>query len=107
MKNNRAILIALATAGLFVATPATANTEALFKAGGCVGCHAVDQQRMGPTLKAVAEKYRGQADAPAKLFDKVRSGGFGVWGQVTMAPVPPDRIADADLKTVIDWILTH
>jgi cytochrome c len=33
----------------------------------------------------------------------VREGGMGNWGQIPMPANP--KIADADLKTVIDWVL--
>ena len=53
----------------------------------------------------MAAKYKGDAGAPARLFDKVRSGGSGVWGQVPMMAHPADKISDDDLKAAIHWIL--
>jgi cytochrome c len=41
----------------------------------------------------------------AKLMDKVRKGGSGVWGPVPMAPNPPEKINDADLKAAIALVL--
>ena len=43
------------------------------------------------------------AGAAAKLMEKVRKGGSGVWGQVPMPPNP--QVSDADLKTMISYIL--
>jgi cytochrome c len=40
------------------------------------------------------------------LFDKVRSGGSGNWGQVPMMPHGADKISDDDLKAAISWILS-
>ena len=96
------ILTALAAA---VAVPAWAATteEAMTKAG-CMACHAKDKKLVGPSFKEIAAKYKGQ-DVVAKLMDKVRKGGSGVYGPVPMAPNPPDKINDADLKAAIELIL--
>ena len=44
-------------------------------------------------------------DAVAKLSDKVRKGGAGVWGPIPMPPNAADKINDADLKSTVEWIL--
>jgi len=97
--------IALAAALFAVACgPASASLE-LVKKARCVACHAVDKKLVGPAYRDVAEKYRGQPEMAAKLFDKVRAGGTGVWGPNVMTPNGADKISDADLKAAIAWIL--
>ncbi len=71
---------------------------------GCVACHVKDKKLVGPSFKDIAAKYKGQ-DATARLIEKVRKGGSGVYGPVPMSPNPPDKINDADLKAVVEWIL--
>ena len=61
--------------------------------------------RSGPSFKDIAAKYKGQADAPAKLAEKVRKGGAGTFGPIPMSPNGPDKINDADLKEAIETIL--
>ena len=52
----------------------------------------------------LAKKYAGQKDAEAKLADKVKKGGQGVWGQV---PMPPNAaVPDADIKALVKWVLS-
>jgi cytochrome c len=51
----------------------------------------------------VAAKYKGQA-VEAKLAEKVKNGGAGVWGQTPMAPNP--QVPDADLHAMVKWILS-
>lgn len=80
-------------------------SEALAQKSGCTACHNVDKKLVGPAYKDVAAKYKGQGDAVAKLSDKVRKGGTGVWGPIPMPPNGADKISDADLKAVIEWIL--
>jgi cytochrome c len=84
----------------------TAASEAIVKKARCVACHAVDAKRVGPAYQEVAAKYKGDAAAPDRLFQKVRQGGAGVWGQVPMLPHPADKISDEDLKAAIAWILS-
>ncbi|MBN8510431.1 MAG: c-type cytochrome [Burkholderiales bacterium] len=100
---NKRMLIAVAAAmaagGAWAADPEAAMAKA-----GCTACHAKDKKLVGPSFKEIAAKYKGQ-DAVAKLSEKVRKGGSGVFGPVPMAPNPPDKINDADLKAAIEYIL--
>ncbi len=76
---------------------------ALANKSGCLACHSVDKQIVGPAWKDVAAKYRGQPDAETKLVQKVKNGGAGTWGQV---PMPPNtQVKDDDIKKLVDWIL--
>ena len=87
-------------ASLVQATP----DEAMGKAG-CTACHTKDKKVVGPAFKDIAAKYKGDKEAVAKLTEKVRKGGSGVWGPIPMPPNPAEKIADADLKAVIEQIL--
>ncbi|MBL8449175.1 MAG: c-type cytochrome [Dechloromonas sp.] len=98
-------LVPLVLAAACVAIPAQAS-EAIVKKARCVSCHAVDKKMVGPAFKDVAAKYKGDSGAPAKLAEKVRAGGTGVWGQIPMTPNGPDKISDADLAEAIKWILS-
>ena len=81
-----------------------AAAQALMQKSGCVACHAVDKKVVGPSYQDVAAKYKGDKDALAKLSDKVKKGGSGVWGPV---PMPPNaQVSDADIKNLVGWILT-
>ena len=71
---------------------------------GCSACHAVDKKILGPAYQDVAAKYKGDTGALAKLTQKVKTGGSGVWGQV---PMPPNsQVPDDDVKALVSWILT-
>jgi len=101
MKKTSAILLATGLAVL--AAPALANEE-LAKKNACTACHAIDKKLVGPAYKDVAKKYAGDATAEAKLVEKVKKGGVGVWGQV---PMPPNAsVKDEDIKTLVKWVLS-
>jgi cytochrome c len=92
----------LFAATALVATNAMANAD-LAKKSNCLACHAVDKKLVGPAYQEIAKKYAGQKDAEAKLADKVKKGGKGVWGEV---PMPPNaNVKDADIQTLVKWIL--
>ena len=96
-----ALFLALAAAA---ALPAHAQEE-LAKKHNCLACHATDKKLVGPSYKDVAAKYRSDAGAQAKLADKVKKGGQGVWGQV---PMPPNtQVPDADINALVKWILSQ
>ena len=94
--------LAAAVAATFAAAPALANEE-LAKKNACTACHAIDKKLVGPAYKDVAAKYRSDKGAEAKLVDKVKKGGVGVWGQV---PMPPNaHVKDQDIAALVKWIL--
>ena len=96
----------LSASALLVATalPAQAS-EDLAKKHLCTTCHVTKGTKtIGPVYADVAKKYAGQKDAEAKLFEKVKKGSTGVWGQV---PMPPNAaVPDADVKTLVKWVLS-
>jgi cytochrome c len=94
----------LAASTLIVASAAVADElEDMMKKNGCGACHAEDKKVIGPSYKDVAAKYKGDAGAVAKLSEKVKKGGSGVWGPI---PMPPNtQVADADVKKMVELIL--
>jgi cytochrome c len=106
----KALLLAIAAAGsMLVAAQANAvdaaAAQALAQKSGCLACHSVDKKILGPAYKDVAAKYKGDKTAEAKLVAKVKAGGSGVWGPMPMPPNSP-QIKDADIKTVVEWVLS-
>ena len=94
------------TAALTVSVSALAaeNGEALFKKSGCTACHKVDGKNVGPSMKAVAEKYKGDAGAQAKLETKIRNGGSGSFGTMPMPPVSKS-VSNETIKDIAAWAL--
>lgn len=98
---KKMLFAALAIGAL--AAPAFANLQ-LAQKNNCTACHAVDKKVVGPAYKDVAKKYAGDKTAEAKLIAKVKAGGAGVWGAV---PMPPNaQVSDADVKTLVKWVLS-
>jgi cytochrome c len=69
----------------------------------CLSCHGIDNKVVGPAFRDVAKRYKGQDGAEAKLVQKLRGGGSGSWGPLSMPPNPD--LAAADATTLARWVL--
>ena len=99
---KRTALVLSLAAGAVFALPAQASDE-LAKKYLCLTCHSVDKKLVGPSYKEIAAKYKTDKTAEAKLVDKVKKGGVGVWGQI---PMPPnEKVPEADIKALVKWVL--
>lgn len=79
--------------------------RALAQKSGCFTCHAIDKKVVGPAWKTIADKYRGDAGATARLISKVSKGGSGAWGSTPM-PANSPRVKDADIQALVKFILS-
>ena len=68
----------------------------------------LSEKELGDLLELVhprLDPFAQGAPEKAKLVDKVKKGGQGVWGQV---PMPPNtQVPDADVKALVKWILSQ
>lgn len=87
------------------APAADGDVVALATKSGCLACHQVEVKVVGPAYKDVAAKYKGDAGALDMLVAKVKAGGSGVWGPVPMPPNP--QVPEADIRTIVEWVLSH
>ncbi len=95
----------IAAAGLMVAGSAMAtDMPDLAKKSNCTSCHKIEGKLVGPAWSDISKKYKGQADAEAKLITKVAKGGSGAWGSMPMPPNAP-KVSEADIKTLVEFIL--
>lgn len=99
MKN---LVLALSIVLGFSAT-AHANMD-LARSKNCLACHAVDRKLVGPSFKAIAERYKNDKSAEAKLIANTMRGGGGVWGPIPMPSNP--QLSEAEAKQLIQWILS-
>jgi cytochrome c len=68
-----AALILVAPIGR-AATIDAAAAQAFAKESECFKCHTVDKNKKGPSYKKISEKYKGKADAEAKLIKHMTTG---------------------------------
>ena len=77
------------------------DAEALIKKNGCLKCHSVSAEKDGPAYKAVAAKYKGKGDAAATVSGELKAGKVGAEKHAVF------KGSDADLKTIVDYILSR
>lgn len=78
--------------------------KTLFEGSDCKSCHHATEKSVGPSLKAIADKYAGNEVSVKKLVEKVIKGGSGVWGDLMMAPHP--QLSADDTEKMIRYILS-
>jgi cytochrome c len=76
---------------------------ALAKARACLGCHQVDNKRVGPSFRAIAQRRANQEDAVSYLVQVIRKGGRGQWGAV---PMPGQSVSEQDAEKLAQWIIS-
>ncbi|WP_209329177.1 PQQ-dependent sugar dehydrogenase [Lunatimonas salinarum] len=71
---------------------------------GCNACHGLENASVGPSYKAVAERYSANPEAPKMLLQKVTNGGAGVWGERLMPSHA--HLKEGDIIQMIDYVLS-
>ena len=90
------IVASVSSRSALIAAPGAASAqEDLAKSSGCLNCHATDTKKMGPSFKEIAAKYKGNADAAAKLETSL----------TTAKGHPAVKASAADVKSLVKWIL--
>ena len=104
-------VLGVAAAAFSAASCAAINADAavaLAKKSDCMKCHAIDKDKKASSFKKIAEKWKGNGDAEAKLIDSL-----------TKAPKVKQKdgteeehkvIATNDMneiKNLVGWILSQ
>ena len=91
--------IAACGAALALSGPAFAGpAEDIIAKEKCASCHTAKTTPKGPSWASVAEKYKGDAGAEAKLVNLLKTGGAEDHKKVVAS--------DADLKAVVAVVLS-
>jgi cytochrome c len=93
------------------AVPAYAVDEeaalALAKQNKCTKCHSVDKKKDGPSFKETAAKYKGKADAEAKLATHLTTGPKIKVDGKEEEHTNIKSASDAELKNLVAFILSR
>jgi len=74
----------------------------LAKKKNCTGCHAIERKIVGPSWLDVAKRYKGNNEAPLFLANKIKVGGFGIWGVLRM---PEQNLTNEEADKLAKFIL--
>jgi len=72
------------------------NPAELARTKRCTTCHSMDKQKTGPAFKQIAAKYKGKPDAASMLVAEIKAG----------TKHPQVKATDAELKTLVDYVLS-
>ena len=86
--------LVLAAAGVLVA--GAVQAQDVLKAKGCLNCHEADKKKVGPSLKDIAAKHKGNKDAEGMLVSKIKEGKGH----------PKISATDDELKAAIKQVLS-
>jgi cytochrome c len=87
-----------------IAAPLTLEEGlSLAKARACLGCHQVDNKRVGPSFNAIAQRHADKSDAVPYIVQVIQKGGRGQWGAV---PMPGQSVNHQDAEKLAQWILS-
>ncbi len=78
---------------------------ALIIANDCKACHVVQGKSVGPDYSSIAERYKSQTGALAKLTSKVIAGGGGNWGTEHVMSAHP-QLSPLDVNEMVKYILS-
>jgi cytochrome c len=84
--------------------PAKPAGLVLIENSDCQACHNAEVKTVGPSYRAISEKYPHTDGVIARLSSKVINGGNGAWGNAMMTPHTGLSRDDADL--MLTYILS-
>jgi cytochrome c len=75
----------------------------LMEGSDCLSCHQLNGKSIGPAYVDVARKFK-DSTVTARLVRKIREGGSGAWGNVTMPAHP--ALTDEQASAMVAYIMS-
>jgi len=110
------LVTVMASAAMSLLAPSAQAMDAdaaktLAKQNNCLKCHAIEKEKDGPAYHKVAEKYKGKANAEARLIEHITSGekakfadGHEEEHKIVKTSPPKDM---EQIKNLVQWILAQ
>ncbi len=106
MRTKKIALGGIAVLSFFIFSAHEAKAEDILQLAnqkGCLACHQMDKQVVGPAWIEVSKKYT-EKDIP-QLANSVLNGSMGKWGQVPM-PANKGLVTEEEAKKLVTWIIS-
>jgi len=86
--------------------------QALMKKSDCFKCHSVDKKKDGPPFRETAKKYKDKykdnmAEAEQKIYTHLTTNPIVEVDGVKEEHASLKTKSDADIRDVVQWILSH
>lgn len=72
---------------------------------GCMNCHGMLRKQVGPGFAQIAERYKNDESASARLANKIRAGSVGAWGRIIMPQ--QTHVTEAEARLLAEWVLSQ
>ena len=99
------LLTLLPLAAHSITAAAQAPAADLARRNACMACHGLVHKQVGPGFAQIAERYRNDPEAAARLAGKIRHGSVGTWGRVIMPR--QTQVSEADAQALAQWVLSQ
>lgn len=98
---------AVAFSGASYAAVDADAAKALAKKSDCLKCHAIDKDKKASSFQKISAKWKGKADAEAKLIEAVTKAPKVKQKDGTEEEHKMVESKDAgEIKNLVDWILS-
>ncbi|WP_232087471.1 c-type cytochrome [Sulfurovum indicum] len=79
---------------------ALSKGEQLVRSNGCLNCHAIEKDKVGPSFRNIAK------NSTEKIMDVIQNGSQGKWKQFNnmMMPAFKDKFSKEELIILKEWI---
>jgi cytochrome c len=105
---SAAVVVAISALNPAQAAVDVEAAKALAKSNDCLKCHATDKDKKGPSMKKIADKYRGKPEGQEKAIKNMTEGQTV---KLTDGTEEKHKIIDTkdpkELKNMADWYLSH
>lgn len=106
------ITVTVSMTALFFSTSSYAvddeAAKALARQNGCFKCHSVSKKMDGPAYKDVAAKYKGKANAEARLIEHITTGEKAKFEDGHEEEHKIIKTKDMnEIKNLVNWILSQ
>jgi cytochrome c len=103
-----ALLGSIAAAPPVLAAVDADAAQALAKKSDCFKCHAIDKSKKGPSMKKIAEKYKGKAEGEEKAIKNMTAAQKVKLDDGTEEDHPVIKTKDAAaIKNLAQWMLSQ
>ena len=77
--------------------------KVLYKASGCIACHRMTLDHIGPSMLSVSQKYANDPNGASMVLDGLTNGAKGKWGNNVMPP--QSHVSEPNLQLLTKWAL--
>ncbi len=79
----------------------------LLEKTGCLECHGLDKNIIGPTFKEIATQNKPEEGVQDRMALSIKNGSKGRWTELSRGvPMPPysNLLTEKEIQSIVNWI---